>query len=203
MKHVIITVGREFGSGGRAVAEQLAEKLGIKCYDKELLTLTAKKSGFSEKFIQENEEKKTDSFLFNLVMGISSQTSNLTGTQPLSVQLYMEEFKIIKETAEKESCVFVGRCADYVLRDRKDVLSVFIMAPMKSRITRIMDKYGIGEKEASEKILKTDKERASYYNYYSDRKWGKANTYQLCIDTSEIGIDGAVEMIQSYLEKWK
>lgn len=197
-ENLIITIGREYGSGGHEIGKKLAERLGINCYDKEILAVSAKKSGFSEQFLEENDESAQNSLLYSLVTGIGHAR-----TQPLSVQLYLEQFNAMKEIAAKESSVFVGRCADYILREEKDLVTVFTMAPLDARIARICERNGVDMAEAERMIQKKDKSRASYYNYYSDKTWGKANTYKLCLDTSETGIDGAVELIARYVELHK
>ncbi len=197
---LIITIGREYGSGGREVGEKLAKKLGIGYYDKELLRKTAEQTGFTEEFIEEHEEKKTNSLLYSLVMGAKITPNQLNGTYTLPDQIYLEQFKTIRKIAEEESCVFIGRCADYALRETPNVVSIFIMAPMEARVARVAERNHVSFDKATEMIYRTDKTRASYYNYYSDKKWGKANTYNLCIDTSVTGIDGAIDVICHYIE---
>lgn len=199
-KKLIITIGREYGSGGHEVGEKLAKKLNIGYYDKELLRKTAELTGFTEEFIEEHEEKKTTSLLYSLVMGVNGVSNNHNDTYSLPDQLYLEQFKTIRKIAEDESCIFVGRCADYALREMPNVVSIFIMAPMEARIARIAERNSVSSEKATEMIHRTDKRRASYYNCYSDKKWGKANTYNLCIDTSVTGIDGTIDVICHYIE---
>ncbi|MDD3361562.1 MAG: cytidylate kinase-like family protein [Hespellia sp.] len=194
-KHFVITIGREFGSGGHEIAEKLAEKLNIKCYDKEILAESAKKSGFREQVFEENDEKTKNSLIYSIVTGIS----NYTNSQPLSVQLFLDQFHTIKEIADKESCVMVGRCSDYVLRERDDTINVFAHAPMDARMKRICQRYDVTENKAEEMIEKQDKTRASYYNYYTNQKWGEAKYYDLSFDTSKTGIDGAIQLIMEYV----
>ena len=192
MSHLIITIGREHGSGGRYVGEKLAERLGIKCYNSELVTETALKSGFSEKFVAENEEKRPESFLFSISMAYS-----VSGSQPLSMRLFTEQTKVIQELAERESCVIVGRAADYILRDHPRLLRVFVTAPLADRVARIVATDKLSEGEAEKIIRKKDKQRASFTGFYSDRKWGAAPNYDLCINTAAFGIDGAVDLLEA------
>lgn len=192
MSNLIITVGRENGSGGRHVGEELAKSLGVKCYDKELLAETARESGFAAKFIEENEERKPQLFWGTGAFYMYEQ--------PISVQLYVEQSKIIKKIAERESCVIVGRCADYVLNDFSDVINVYIHAPLDVRVKRIMERDGIAEDKARSAVSKLDKARSAYYNYFTNKVWGSAKNYHLSLDTGEIGIQGAVEMIKSYIK---
>lgn len=195
MEHLVITIGRENGSGGRHVGEELAKALGIKFYDKEILAETARQSGFAHEFIAENEEKKPQFFWGTGAFYMYEQ--------PISVKLYIEQSKIIKQLAEKESCVIVGRCSDYVLHGYKNVVNVFVHAPLPARIARVTEREGLSEKDAKTRINKTDKARAAYYNYFTNQIWGEAKNYHLCVDTENLGIDGTVEMIKKYLELLK
>lgn len=197
----VITIGREFGSGGHEVGTKLAERLGIKCYDKELLTMAAKQSGLCEELFASQDERPTNSFLYSLVMdtyslGYTSSYSDM----PINHKIFLAQFDAIKKLAEKESCVVVGRCADYALEDNPFAVSVWIKADLSKRIERIKRMYDLSENKAADLIQKTDKRRASYYNYYSSKKWGEAKSYDLCIDTGEIGIDGAIEVILKFIE---
>lgn len=198
----IITIGRQFGSGGREIGEKLAASLGVKCYDKELLDRAAKDSGICQELFENHDEKPTSSFLYSLVMdtysmGYSSATFN---DMPINHKVFLAQFNAIKKIADEGPCVMVGRCADYALADYKNCLSVFIHANLDSRIRRIAQKYNMTDNKAKDLILKTDKKRASYYNYYSSKKWGDAASYHLCVDSSVCGIDGAVEIIEHFVE---
>ena len=199
--HTVITIGRQLGSGGKEVGLQLAEELGIKCYDKELLERAAKDSGLCQELFENNDEKPTNSFLYSLVM----DTYHPYGTGgmidvPLSQKIFLAQFETIKNIAKKESCVFVGRCADYALQDDYNVTSVFISSDMDSKIKRICERNNVTPSKAQEMILKTDKKRASYYNYYTNKKWGVCSSYDLCINSGKIGIDKAVDVIMNYLK---
>ena len=188
MKNIIITIGRQYGSGGRQVGKLLSEKLGIPFYDKELLTEAAKKSGFCEEIFQENDEKPAGSFLYSLVMG-----ANGADTLPLNNKLFLAQFDTIKDIASKGSCVIIGRCADYALEELDNVLNVFIYADKKIRVKRAAEEYGLEAKNLDDAVNKIDKKRASYYNFYSGKKWGAAESYNLCIDS------GIKQIINTYL----
>ena len=199
--NTVITIGREFGSGGHEIGMKLAEKLGIKCYDKELLQLAAKNSGLCEELFASQDEKPTNSFLYSLVMDTYSLGySNSYVDMPINHKVFLAQFDTIKKLAENESCVIVGRCADYAREDDPNCVSVFIKAPMKDRVERIKKIYNITDSKASDLIQKTDKKRASYYNYYSSKKWGEARSYDLCLDSSDLGIEGAISLICEYIK---
>lgn len=192
----VITIGREFGSGGHEIGMKLAERLGIKCYDKELLELAAKESGLCEELFASQDEKPTNSFLYSLVMDTYSLGySNSYVDMPINHKVFLAQFDAIKKLAGEGPCVMVGRCADYALADWKDCFSVFVHADFDWRINRIAAKYNKTPKEARDIITKTDKSRASYYNYYTNKKWGSAKSYNLCIDSSKYGIDNTVKAI--------
>ena len=201
--NLIITIGRQYGSGGREIGMRLAEELGIKCYDSELLTKAAKVSGMSEEIFEKHDEKPTNSFLYSLVMDTYATGYNAAAfyDMPLNHKVFLAQFNAIKEIAKEESCVIVGRCADYALEDYPNVLSVYIHAPLESRVKRIMDKYELSEEKAKEAIQKTDKKRAAYYNYFTNKKWGDSESYDFCINSSLLGIDGTVDLIKSIVEK--
>ena len=196
-ERTVITIGREFGSGGHEIGMKLAEKLGIKCYDKELLQVAAKESGLCEELFASQDEKPTNSFLYSLVM----DTYSLGYVDmPINHKVFLAQFDAIKKLAAKESCVIVGRCADYALEDDPFAVSVWIKASLDERIKRIKKLYELNDSKAADLIQKTDKKRASYYNYYSSKKWGEAKSYDLCIDSGLVGIDGAIELILKFIE---
>ena len=199
-EHVIFTIGRQFGSGGRQIGKALASKLGIPFYDKELLALAAKDSGLSEALFHNADEKPTSSLLYSLVMGNYPMATGAIGfnEMPLNDQLFLIQSKTIKKVAEKGSCVIIGRCADYILRDNPNTISVFIHAGLEARIKRATEVYQAPKEKAEEVCLKADKTRANYYNYYSDQKWGMCRTYDLSLDSSLLGIEGCVEIIEQY-----
>lgn len=193
----IITIGREYGSGGRQIGQELASYFGIKCYDKELLEHAANDSGICRELFENHDEKPTNSFLYSLVMDTYSfgYTSAGMSDMPMNHKVFLAQFDAIKKLAEEGPCVMVGRCADYALADNPNLFSVFIHAPLDARIARVSAKYLKSAKEAKEIILKTDKSRSSYYNYYTNKKWGEASGYSLCLDSEKLGVDGAVKAI--------
>jgi len=201
-KKIIITIGRQFGSGGRYVGRLLAEKLGIPFYDKELLSEAAKASGICEEIMEDHDEKPTRSLLFSLVTGMQHHvgTGSFYMDMPLNHRIFLAQFDAIRKLAEDGSCVIVGRCADYVLRDDPDTVSVFVKADMPSKIARAVKYYGVEEDKAEERIRKADKQRASYYNYYATATWGDVDNYDLVVDTGVLGVEGAVELIEKFLE---
>ena len=186
-ERTVITIGREFGSGGHEIGMKLAEKLGIKCYDKELLELAAKESGLCEELFASQDEKPTNSFLYSLVMDTYSLGyTNSYVDMPINHKVFLAQFDAIKKLAERESCVIVGRCADYLLRIKPDCRCVFITAPLEKRIRTISARTGLDAKAAKQLIKKVDKQRKYYYENYTDRKWGKHHGYDLCLDSSRL-----------------
>jgi cytidylate kinase len=197
----IITIGREFGSGGREIGKKIAEKYGIAFYDKELLSEAAKHSGICEELFVKHDESCSNSFLYSLVMGTYPVTADgrLNPEMPLNHRIFLAQFETIKKLAV-EPCVIVGRCADYVLQDHEHMISVFITGDMPEKKRRITERYDIEKNKAEDFIRKTDKRRANYYEYYTDRKWGMATNYDLTVNSSKIGVDGAVKLICEYVE---
>ena len=206
MRNLVVAIGREFGSGGKEIGQKLADRLNIKCYDSELLSIAAKNSGFCEEILQKNDEKPTNSFLYSLVMdtySMSGYTSAPFVDMPLNHKVFLAQFEAIKKLASEESCVIVGRCADYALAGDPDCVSVFIHADMDFRLKRIKadsDKEFKDDNKVIDFINKTDKKRANYYPYYSSKKWGDARSYDFCLDSSILGIDKTVDMIIEYLK---
>ncbi|MBR6381695.1 MAG: cytidylate kinase-like family protein [Lachnospiraceae bacterium] len=201
----IITIGRQFGSGGRDVGLKLAESYGIPFYDKELLSRAAKESGFCEEMLQNHDERPTNSFLYNLVMDTYSFGYNSSSfvDMPISHKVFLAQFDAIKKIADEGPCVIVGRCADYALDGRDNVLNLFIYGYEDDRVRRIMERYDLNEPKALDMIQKKDKQRQSYYNYYSSKKWGRADSYDLCINSSVLGIDGTVKLITQYIDDFE
>jgi len=199
--NLVITIGRQFGSGGRQVGKLLAEKLGIPYYDKELLAVAAKDSGICQEMFEHHDEKPTRSLLFSLVTGMQMHTdaSAMYMDMPLNHKIFLAQFDAIRTVAAKGPCVIVGRCADYVLRDKPNAVSFFIKAGMEQRMNRAVDLYNVDPQKAEETVRKADKQRASYYNYYATANWGDVNNYDLCVDTGELGIEGTVELLCTYL----
>ena len=201
MKHIIINVGRQLGSSGHDIGRMLALDFQAKYYDRELMNLAAKESGFSEKFFEENDEKKGFfKGLFNV------QTSHLSGgsmykTNFSQESLFQFQSEAIIKAAREGSCVFVGRCADYVLRDFGNTVNIFISAPMSFRIDQIMNKQHLDPEAARKFIEQKESKRAAYYNYYTGKKWGAAESYDLCIDTSILGIMETEKLIADFIRK--
>jgi len=195
IKNMIITISREYGSGGRQVGEKLAETLGIPFYDNELISLAAEKSGLSKDYFKDSEEATVGNILLSLSTLVSS--TEVYGL-PLNEKVFLVQSTVIKELAAKGPFVIVGRCADYILQEYDNCMNVFIHADIEDRVARAVNEYGVSQKNTQNIILKTDKRRASYYSYFTNRKWGKASNYELVISTSKIGIDHVVEVIKNY-----
>lgn len=198
--NLVITIGRQCGSGGKRIGQKLAEVMGVKCYDKELLSVAAKDSGLCEELFETHDEKPTSSFLYSLVMDTYSlgYTTSAYMDMPINHKIFLAQFNTIKKLADEESCVIVGRCADYALADYPNTVSVFITANDEDRIKSLVEMYKVDEAKAKDIMVKTDKKRASYYNYYSSKKWSDAKSYDLCINSSVTGMDGAIEIIQAF-----
>lgn len=199
-----INIGRQLGSGGREIGSRLAEQLGISYYDKELINIASKESGLCKEFFEQADEKTSQSFV-GRIFGIRSPFIN-DGTIPYdnclsNDALFKIQSDVIRKLAEEKSCLFVGRCADYILRENPRCVNIFVCASMEDRIRRLCEKTNITPEEAEELIEKTDRKRASYYNYYSYKVWGAAATYHLCIDSSALGIDETVAFLKLFVEK--
>ena len=203
--NTVITIGRQFGSAGREIGEKVAKHFGIKCYDKELLSRAAKESGFCEEMIENHDERPTNSFLYNLVMDTYSFGYNASSfiDMPISHKIFLAQFDTIKKMASESPCVIVGRCADYALSDYDNCINLFIYGNEDKKVKRIMEKYNLTEGKAKEMINKKDKQRQSYYNYYSSKKWGRADSYDLCINSSLLGIEGTVKLIIQAIEDFE
>ncbi len=198
---MIINVGRQLGSGGRTIASRLAERFNCRFYDRELLNLAAKESGFCEEFFERNDENKNFfKTIFHLHVPHMSD-GNFYNNNLSQESLFKFQSDAIRKAAESGACVFVGRCADYVLRDRTDVVNIFVTANTEDRINRICGRDGLDEAEARKRISKGDSERASYYNYYTGKKWGHSESYDLCVNSSVLGMSGTVDYISRFIEQ--
>ena len=203
-KKIIITIARQYGSGGREIGEKIAEALGIPIYDKELIKDAASRGDLHEAVIATADESAANSLLYTLAMG-----SNVLGTtmsfgykMPLNDKLFILQSDVIKDYAKNGSCVIIGRCADYVLRDEKPLLRLFIYGDLDHRRARVAERHPeVKRSQVIDIINKTDKRRASYYNFYTGNKWGKFDNYDLAINSSTLGIDGTVDMIVAYAKK--
>ena len=191
--NMIITIGRQYGSGGREIGEKLAKRMKVPYYDKELLTEAARESGLSEELFLQSDEKPTNSLLYALAMG-----NSYANRPPLNHTIFMAQFETIKKIAQNGPCVIVGRCADYSLRHMKNMVSVFVHASMEYRMERAINQYHVPEKQAKGVLARTDKQRASYYNFYTDQNWSDVRNYDLALDSSKIGVEGAVDVILEY-----
>ena len=199
---IIINIGRQIGSGGRIIGKMLANEFGCKFYDKELLNLAAKESGFSEKFFEQNDEQK--GFFrsrFNIHIPLFGE-SNFYKSTFSDESLYKFQSDAIRKAASEGSCVFVGRTADYILRDNKNVVNIFITAAMDYRIKQVCKRQGCTRTEARKMINKGESERASYYNYYTGKRWGHSESYDLCINSSHLGLEETERLIAKFIRKW-
>jgi len=198
----IITIGREFGSGGKEIGKMLADHFKIPFYDKEIIAIASKQSGIAEEFFYQNDEVQTGSFIYALLMGTFSigEGGMINPDMPLNQKVFLAQFDVIKKAAKEGSCVIMGRCADYVLRDMDNILSFFISADMDSKIKRMSEYHKDKEKNIVDYIKKMDKKRAEYYKFYAGNQWGIANNYDLCINSSKIGIKNSFNVIKNYIE---
>lgn len=200
---IIINVGRQIGSGGGEIARILADKFGCRLLDKELLNLAAKESGFSEKFFEQNDEQR--GFLKSLfhMHAPFVGDSNMYRNNFSEENLFLFQSEAIKKAASESSCVFVGRAADYILRDEPNAISIFITADIESRIENVSKRMGIDKNAARKFIDDKEDERSKYYNYYTGKKWGHASSYDLCVDSSILGIEQTAEFIANFIKAAK
>lgn len=205
MSNIVITIGREFGSGGKYIGEEVAKRLNIKFYDKELLERVAKEENIESSILEKNDEKNKGSFWYTIAMASFSNTDSVNSFSelPLNEQIFLKQTKVIQEIAKKESCVIIGRCSNIILKDNPNALHIFVYAQdMNFKINRKVEFANMSEKEATRKITKLDKQRASYYNYFTNEKWGARSGYDLLIDTSKIGVEKAIDLIVNYAKMW-
>lgn len=201
----IITIGREYGSGGLEIGQKLAEKLGIKCYDKELINLVAEKKGFKKEILEKADEKRGSSFIEpsgGFFPGGPSKTLPAFGAfgKTMNDKVFLMESSVIHSLAKEESCVIIGRCADVLLKDRENVLTVFIQAPKDARIKRLAERLQLSDDMAEKEVRRIDKIRSSYYQFYTDRKWGGRDNFDLVINSAALGIDNTVDLIKTAAE---
>jgi cytidylate kinase len=199
---IILTIGRQFASGGREIGKKLAKALNIAYYDKELMTLAAKESGLCEDCFEKADERASSGLSYAFSMGYSYMGLFTPYADVLSNdRLFLYQSEAIRKLAEESSCVIVGRCADYILRDNPNCLSLFIHNTKENRIQRIIETQNLTVEQAKDLMTKTDKSRASYYNYYTNKEWGVASSYNISIDVSVLGIDESVEFIKNFVER--
>lgn len=199
---LVITIGRKFGSGGHDVGKAIAEYFNIPFYDKELVEIAAQKSNISKEALKEVDEKATNSFLYSLASGNYSMrgiNAPIYYEMPINDRLFIAQAEVIKDLAKKGSCVIVGRCADYVLENENiETLNVFVHAPVEYRAKRVMDSLELNQSKARDRVIKTDKQRRTYYDYYTSKDWGSMSSYDLCINSEKFGISGAANLIINY-----
>lgn len=196
-----ITISRQFGSGGKEIGRALAKRLGIDFYDKELISLAAKESGIDPKVFDSADEKATNSLLYSLSMGLYSFGNGFSsmGDLPVNDQLYILQHKIIRQLANEKPCLFVGRCADHVLKDNPNCVNIFLYADLEHRVKRTIERNDVDPARAEQAVNKADKTRANYYSFYSGKKWGKPENYDLCLNTSNLTTDQCVDIIINFL----
>lgn len=197
----VITISRQYGSGGREIGQKLAGRLGAPFYDNELITRAARESGFSEAAFETAEDKATNSLLYSIAMGVSAYGSHDFSGASLSIgdRIFLAQSDVIRKVADEGPCVIVGRCADYVLKERDNVINLFIRAGLDFRISRAVEQYGIPLEKAGETVQKNDKRRSNYYNYHTCEKWENLNNYDLVIRSDLCGIDQSVETVLAFL----
>ncbi len=200
VKRVIISIGREFGSGGRVIGRQLADRLGIDYYDKELMALAAKESGFGQEFFERADEKHSTFSAFSQWLNESFSTISRSENYMSNDSIFKMQAEAIQQLAQRGSCVIVGRCSDYILRNDERCLRVFLYAPLTDRIARVAKRMNLSEEKARALIEVEDKRRAEYYNFYSSKTWGKASTYDLCLNVSLFGEEGVIRLIESVVK---
>lgn len=201
-KKFVITIGRQFGSGGSEVGYKLSRKLGVKYYDKELIVNAARNSGMSQQVFEMEDETPTSSFLYSLVMApytAAAQYLNWS-EESLNDKIFKHQADYIRKIASEESCVIIGRCADYVLWDNPDCIRIFLDADMEFRKHRIADDSKISLDKAEDIIRKNDKQRANYYNFHTNKRWGEVANYHFCVNVGAVGMDNTVELIKNYIE---
>lgn len=200
----VVNIGRQLGSGGKEIGEKLSDRLRISFYDKELVNLASKESGFCKEFFEKADEQKSQTILgglfgarFSLYNDASMPYANYLSNDAL----FKIQSDVIRDLVSKHSCLFVGRCADYILRDNPHCINVFISAPLEDRVERVAKNMQMKEEEAEDLIRRMDKKRAEYYNYYSNKTWGVADTYHLCVDSSMLGIEDTVSFIEDFVKR--
>ena len=195
----IITIGRQIGSGGSEIGMEVAKRLGIQCYDRQLIEMACDYGELDQDILAEAEEKRPNPFLYS----VPRQMQNDKTGRGIAINdmVFNLQSEVIRRLAEKESCVIIGRCADYVLRDRKDCVNVCIHSDLTSRIKRATEQYGLSPVKAGDEINKIDKQRATYYRYYSEKKWGRAENYDLSVYSDSIGLEACTDLILSFVDK--
>ena len=202
-RKVIITIDRQYGSGGRSIGEQLANDLGIPFYNKEITEMAAKQSGMSKEVFDKVDETAASSLLYSVVTGAYMFGNHVAPTLdlPINDKLFIAQTEVIKKLAKEGSCVIMGRCADYILRDDPSIINIFIHADLSIRLNRAIKEYQLASDKAEASLNKIDKNRANYYHYYSGEKWGNSFNYKLCLDSGILGIEGSVAVIKAFIKE--
>ena len=199
---MIITIGRQYGSGGRRLAQMLSEHFNISLYDKDLINRVSEETGIAGEFFKKVDEQPSDSFFSMFLNSFSYGNScNCEDSVLSGNSLFCMQSKVIRNIAAEGDCIFVGRCADYILRDRDDVLSIFVTADLEDRIKRVAEYEGISEQSAKDVIEKADKSRAAYYNFYTEKRWGRGSSYDICLNSSKISLEQCMDIITQILNK--
>ena len=198
----VITISRQYASGGREIGKIIAQHYGIPFYDNDLIALAAKESGFTENIFEKQEDKASNSLIYSIAMGLNVFGAHGYSKEVLSIddKVFLAQSDIIRKVANEGPCVIIGRCADYILRDQVKTVNVFLWGQIEARIQRAIEVYGMSHSKAEENVLKVDKKRANYYNYHSDRKWGRSDNYDISLQTDIIGIENTAKMIINYIE---
>lgn len=201
---IVLTIGRQFGSGGREIGERIAKEMNLSFYDKQLLEAAAEESDIAKELFETHDEKPSSSLLYTLAMDLYAMRypTSIQADMPLNHKIFLAQFHAIQKIGKQGNCVLVGRCSDYALAEQKDALHVFIHSPLEERIKNVAKLMDVSSGKAKEMIMKEDKKRASYYNYFTSNKWGMPEHYHCCLDSSALGIDGTVETLKKMLE-WK
>lgn len=199
----IITISRQYGSGGREIGKKLAEAMGIPFYDKEIIKQAAKDTGFAEVAFEKAEDKANNSLLYSIAMGMNAYGNQELGFSSLSLddRIFLAQSNVIRKVAKEGPCVIVGRCADYILRENPNAVHLFIWADIEARVERATSLYGLPQDKAAENIRKMDKRRANYYSYHANEKWGKVEHYHLSMKSNYLGIEDSVACIKMFVEK--
>lgn len=202
MENYVVTIARGYGSGGRTIGKMLAQSLGIHYYDRELLRLASDESGINEELFAKADEKLKSSLLYKIARNIYNGELIPPDSDDFvsNENLFNYQAKVIQELAETESCVIVGRCADFVLKDYKNAIRIFVHAPMENCIKNVQNLSSISKKDAEKKIINIDKHRSEYYTYFTGREWDNAKNYDICLNSGELGFDKCVEIVKSYID---
>lgn len=205
MKNFTVVISRQHGSGGKTIAHSLAQRLGVPCYDKEILQMACERLNIDSAQVNSPDEIHTTSFLYNVAKGpvYSKDGRSIAYDRPLELRIQEEEAEVIRHLAETQSCIIVGKAADYVLRNRTNCLKIFVTAPIEARVLREQQRGAIQEDKAEKQLRKLDKRRAKYYESYAGHKWGVAEFYDLTIDSYLLGIEGTTAFLQEYVQRWR